>query len=142
MKKKAIFFLFCVAAIVLTFLSGSVEAGVCLASAGAVWPYGDPDVQTPAYGTPLAVTINDMMTMLTPGTMTGALTINLTITDRCRKGAILIIRSTSDGTARTITHGTGFTAVPLAGTISKTNQSLYIYDGTTFVQVGAAALIN
>lgn len=142
MKKIFVFYLFSALALIVTLLTGDLLAGVVLASAGVAWPMGEADVQTPAYSATLAVTITDQLTFLTPGTMTGAMTINLTVTSTVRKGAMIVLRATSDGTARTITFGTGFTSNTLAGTISKTNQQLFVYDGSTFIPVGAAILIN
>lgn len=106
------------------------------------FPFGAIDTQSPAYAATLAVTIKNQGTILIPGTMTGAMTINLTINADINAGARLSIQLTSDGTARTVTFGTGFTAVALAGTISKTNKIEFEYDGTTFKQSGAAVLIN
>lgn len=105
-------------------------------------PFGSVDIQTPAYAATLAVTIKNENTILKPATLTGAMQINLTINANIRAGATIYMQLTSDGVARTVTFGTGFTAVALAGTISKTNSVQFIYDGSTFVQAGAASLIN
>jgi len=97
------------------------------------WPFGDADVQSPAYATPLAVTITDQMTILKPAAMSGALTINLTISAEVKIGAKLVLRALSDGTARTVTFGTGFQSGTMAGVISKTKAIEFTYDGTYFI---------
>jgi len=100
------------------------------------------ELQAPAYAAILAVTINQSQTFLTPATLTGAMTINLTINAQVTPGAEIILSATSDGTARTITFGTGFTAPALAGVITKTLNQTFVYNGTAFVPKGASLQIN
>lgn len=96
------------------------------------FPFGNADVQTPAYAATLAVTITDRMTILKPAVLTGALTINLTINEGIKAGSRLVVTALSDGTARAVTFGTGFTSPVLAGVISKTKSIEFVYDGTTY----------
>jgi hypothetical protein len=96
------------------------------------YPFGNADVQTPAYAATIAVTITDRMTILEPAVMTGALTVNLTIDQGIKAGARIFGAFLSDGTARAVTFGTGFTAPVLAGVISKTKALEFVYDGTSF----------
>jgi len=96
------------------------------------YPFGNADVQTPTYAATLAVTITDRMTFLAPTVMSGALTVNLTINEGIKAGARLFGTFLSDGTARAVTFGTGFTAPVLAGVISKTKTIEFVYDGTTY----------
>lgn len=96
------------------------------------YPFGNADVQTPTYAATLAVTITDRMTFLAPTVMTGSLTVNLTINEGIKAGARIFGTFLSDGTARAVTFGTGFTAPVLAGVISKTKTIEFIFDGTTF----------
>lgn len=142
MKQFLKFSLFICLGVIAGLLTDSVEVGVLVAINGAAWPFGDCDLQTPAYAATLAVTIADQLTFLIPATLTGALTINLTIVSTVRKGAILVCQLTSDGTARTTTFGTGFTAPALAGVISKTLNQSFIYNGTTFVPMAGGFQIN
>jgi hypothetical protein len=97
------------------------------------YPFGAPDSQAPAYAATLAVTIANTMTFLkTAAAMTGALTVNLTIDTEVPIGSRLFCSFLSDGTARAVTFGTGFTAPVLAGVISKTKSIEFVYDGVTF----------
>jgi hypothetical protein len=96
------------------------------------YPFGNADVQTPTYAATLAVTITDRMTILAPTAMSGALTVNLTINEGIKAGARLFCYFLSDGTARAVTFGTGFTGPVLAGVISKTKALEFVYDGTTY----------
>lgn len=96
------------------------------------FPFGYADVQTPTYAATLAISISDNMTILAPTVMTGALTINLTINSGVLAGARLLVVALSDGTARAVTFGTGFTSPVLAGVISKTKTIEFVYDGTSF----------
>lgn len=95
------------------------------------------DKQEPAYAATLPVTIKQMDTFLQPGTLTGALTINLTIDAQVTAGAKLHIKLTADGTQRVTTMGTGFNASTptVTAAISTTVFKSYVYDGTSFVPV-------
>lgn len=106
------------------------------------YPFGNADVQSPAYAATLAVTITDQLTILSPATLTGALTVNLTIATGVRTGARLLCVLLSDTTARTTTFGTGFTSGTLAGVISKTKTIEFVYDGTTFKPTSAGVQID
>jgi hypothetical protein len=107
-----------------------------------VWPFAAADTQTPAYAATLAVSINNQLTILEPATLTGAMTINLTLDAGLKAGAIILLKHTSDGTARTTTFGTGFSAPAQVGVISKTFTQSFMYDGSAFLPMGAALQIN
>jgi hypothetical protein len=96
------------------------------------YPFGNTDVQTPVFGATLAVTITNLMTIINPATLTGAMTVNLTIDQGIKAGARIVFTALSDTTARTVTFGTGFKSPTLAGVISKTKSIEFVYDGTTF----------
>lgn len=98
------------------------------------------DQQSKTFASTIAATINRPDTFITLATLSGDATVNLTVDAVVLPGARLFIKSTSDGTARTLTFGTGFTAKALAGTISKSNVSSFIYDGTNFVNTGTQIL--
>lgn len=59
-----------------------------------------------------------------------------------QKGAMLFIKATSDGVARSLTPSTGFTGVVLTGTISKTKVMQFIYDGAHFIECATPIQIN
>jgi uncharacterized membrane protein len=106
------------------------------------YPAGNADVQTPAYLATLPVSITNLMTIINPATLTGAMTINLTIDQGIKAGARIIVTALSDGTARTITFGTGFRSPTLAGVISKTKSIEFVYNGTTFDATSAGVQID
>ncbi len=106
------------------------------------YPFGNVDAQTPAYAATITATINEAVTIITPATLTGALTLNLTISSEVKAGARILFVALSDGTARTTTFGTGFTSPTLAGVISKTKTIEFVYDGTTFKATSAGVQID
>jgi hypothetical protein len=99
-------------------------------------PFGASDSQTPAYAATLAVSIENDKTIITPGTLTGNLAMNLTIDSEVGAGAEIIVILTADGTNRTFNPGTGFSSgaptitIPLSTTVTAN----YIYSGTEFVE--------
>jgi hypothetical protein len=107
------------------------------------YPFGLANSQAPAYAATLAVTITDQVTFLTTAAaLTGAMTVNLTLTAGIRAGARLVCTFLSDGTARTVTFGTGFTSPTLAGVISKTKSIEFVYDGVSFKPTSAGVQID
>lgn len=94
------------------------------------------DVQTPDAADTLAVTVNEMVTILKPGTMAADMTINLTVDAQVTPGALLVMKLTSDTTARDVSFGTGMEGADLAGAISTTKYITFIYDGTNFIPLG------
>lgn len=97
---------------------------------------------TPTAGATTDVTIANQVTIVDLGTLGAASTVNLTIGANVPVGATLTMIAKSDGTARDVTPGTGFTAPVLSGVISKTKAQSYIYDGTKFVAMGAAVQLD
>lgn len=100
------------------------------------------EAQAPTAGATIAVNINRQVTTMDLGTLAAAATLNATIGESVERGAILHLKAKSDGTARDITFGTGFTSPNLAGVISKTKVQSFIYDGTAFLPMGAALQID
>lgn len=96
----------------------------------------------PEAGATIAVAINRQVTTIDLGTLSAAATVNATISSDVERGAMINIKAKSDGTARDITLGTGFTAPTFAGTISKTKVCTYIYDGTSFLPIAAPVQID
>lgn len=112
--------------------TGNTEAGVVLGTTPSVsWPFGEADLQQPAYAATLAVTITNQLTILDPAILTGNMTINLTLEQTVRKGAMLLCELTTTATEVT-TFGTGFTSPTLTGVAGKTKIMMFMYDGTTF----------
>jgi hypothetical protein len=105
------------------------------------YPFGPAEVLRPVFAATLAVTIRSNKTILDPGTLTGAMTINLTIDSEVPIGSELIVQTTSNATEVT-TFGTGFTAPTLTGVAGKTFQTLFIYDGVTFKPVATPRQID
>jgi hypothetical protein len=100
------------------------------------------DTQSPDAAATLALTIKQQVSIVNVGAMAADMTVNLTVDAQVTAGAILILKLTSDTTARAVTPGTGFTAPVVAGVISKTKYATYIYTGSTFVPVGLAVQVN
>lgn len=95
------------------------------------------DKQEPAFAATLPVTVKQMETFLQPGTLSGAVTINLTIDAQLTPGAKLYVKLKADSTTggRAVTLGTGFDADAADFTVaaSGTDFRTYIFDGTAFV---------
>lgn len=100
------------------------------------------EAQAPTAGATIAVDINRQVTTINLGELAAAATLNATVGSDVERGAIIHVKALSDGTARTVTFGTGFTSPALAGVISKTKVQSFIYDGTTFLPMGAALQID
>ncbi len=92
------------------------------------------DLQSPAYAATLAVTTDSGHTLLHPGSLTGAITINLTVTSAVEGDELKIILD-ADTSQRIATLGTGFvSAGTLTVAISKQATWTGIFDGTAFVE--------
>lgn len=93
------------------------------------------ELQTPDFAATLAVAVKQMITIVKPGTLTGAVTINLTIDGQLTRGAKLHLKLTADGTNRVVTLGTGFDAAAAAITVtaSATFFRTFVFDGTAFM---------
>jgi hypothetical protein len=105
------------------------------------FPFGNADVQTKAKAAVISISVANTSTIVTVAQLDAAATINLDIDSETPAGSELTIITESDGTARTVTFGTGFTSKALSGTISKKNASLFVYNGSTFINV-SNTLIN
>lgn len=104
------------------------------------YPFGPADVQSADYAAAIAVTIKNAKTFLTIGQMTAGATLNLTIEKDVPAGATLTVRTSADGTNRTLTPGTGMTGNGVSNTASKSFSHTYEYDGSTFVHVTSQLL--
>lgn len=91
--------------------------------------------QATAYAATIAATVSQFDTFIQPAQLTGALTLNLTISAQVTPGAKLHLKLAADGSARTVTLGTGFNQ-GLASVVvaaSKVAFLTFTYDGTSFV---------
>lgn len=69
-------------------------------------------------------------------------TLNIGAAAKSVPGDELIVKVSSDTTARSLTPGTGMTGAAISGVISKTKTQLFVYDGDSFIAVGASAQID
>ena len=74
--------------------------------------------------------------------LTGAGTLALSPDAKPVVGDEVILKVSSDATARDLTFGNGFTAPVLKGVINKTKVQNFVYDGTNFIPTGTALQIN
>ena len=90
-----------------------------------------------------AITIIDTMTFIDGVTTeaTGNRTLNLTIDASIKAGAMISLKTKTNGTETTV-FGTGMTGVTLTGEAGKIFDYLFVYDGTTFRQVAAPIKVN
>jgi hypothetical protein len=105
------------------------------------YPFGAADVQSKAYAATIAVDIKNSETVVKVAQLTGAATINATLSAELPVGSVLTVELEADGTARTVTWGTGFTGVAYQVAISKKAVASFKFTGTTFVSTGVI-LIN
>jgi hypothetical protein len=89
----------------------------------------------------MQATVSETRTIATIN-MTGNGTLALSEDAKPTLGDEIILKVSSDGTARDLTFGTGFTAPVLTGVINKTKVITLVYDGTAFIPSGAAIQIN
>lgn len=96
---------------------------------------------TLVYAATMELNVSESRNIVTVA-MTGNGTVDLSDDAKPVLGDEIIIKASSDATARTLTFGDGFTAPALAGTISKTKVQTLVYDGSTFVATGAPVQID
>gem|GEM_PF-2195019 len=97
-----------------------------------VFPFGKATEVTLVFAATIAAEVNNTMNIYTLA-MTGIATLNLTIGAKTRVGSVLVLKLSSDATARDFTPGTGMTGTEVAGVVSKTKVATYVFDGTKFV---------
>jgi hypothetical protein len=102
------------------------------------FPFGNADVQSFAPAASVNLVVRNMYTRFNASAaMAAGMTVNMAIEGQIRVGARVILRAASDGTARTITPGTGCVGTAQAGVISKTFELEFEYNGTAFVLLNA-----
>lgn len=105
------------------------------------YPSGNADVKAQVpFASENNIEISNQETIIPMAQLTGASTLDLTIDQDVRAGAQLLVTAGSDGTGRTLTFGTGFTAPAEVQTASKNYAFSFKYDGSTFILVGAVQL--
>lgn len=96
---------------------------------------------TIAFAAEMLANVSDSVNIITID-MTDAGTLALDAKSKPVVGDRVILKVSSDTTARSLTFGTGFKAPVLAGVISKTKVQEFVYDGSQFIATGAAVQIN
>lgn len=107
------------------------------------WPFGAASVVALSATGSQAVTISNELTIIDGQTTqaSGNRTTNLTISSEVKAGAIIHAKVKSAAT-ETMTWGTGFTAPTMTGASGKTKSVAFMYDGTTFKQIGAEVQLD
>ena len=106
------------------------------------WPQGNANEQTLAYAAAQAVSITNMFTILTFAILTGDTTLNLTIDELVRPGAMLLLIVPATANADDLALGDGIDAPAIVGVAGKTKTQLFVYNGTKFVPAGAIVQID
>jgi hypothetical protein len=92
------------------------------------WPDGLADEQNLVAAASVNATISNMLTYIYfTAALAAGMTLNFLIDGQVRAGARVIVRALSDGTARTVTPGTGASGVAVAGVINKTFEIEFEY---------------
>ena len=106
-------------------------------------PFGAADTKTMTATGDQNFTIDDDLTIIDGVTTeaTGNRTINLTIDSEVKAGAVVLVRSKTNGTQTTI-FGTGITSATITGVAGKTINQAFMYDGSAFVAMGADQQID
>ena len=91
------------------------------------------------YAATVAVDVEEFYTFLTLGTLTGNLTLNLTVADHVSAGALLYVKTLTDDN-RVITWGTDIDGAAFTTDSVKYELNTFIYNGTAFQKVAAAKI--
>lgn len=104
------------------------------------FPFGKADVKSVVYKASISIDVLNMETIVNVGTLTGAITIDLSVSHQVDPGANLSIKVIADETNRVVTFGQGFTAVPHTATAEKIYLYSFKYDSKSFVQTAVMQL--
>lgn len=104
------------------------------------FPFGAADKISKDYGAAVAATIKNTKTIVTIGQLTGNCTLNLDNHAEMPVGAELHVKTSVDGTNRTLTPGTGITGAATVLTANKSYMLTYIFDGANFVHAATQIL--
>ena len=107
------------------------------------WPFGDATTLTLSATGAQALTIDNDFTVIDGVTTqaTAERTLNLTIDSEVGVGAMILIRTKTNGTENTV-FGTGMVGVTYAGEAGKTKNALCVYNGTAFQEVATPIKID
>ena len=107
------------------------------------WPFGLADSKTLTATGAQALIIDDNMTIIDGVTVeaTADRTLDLTIDSEVKAGAMIKLKSKTNGTEDTI-FGTGISAPTITGVAGKTKTQGFTYDGVSFLPDGADVQID
>jgi len=91
------------------------------------------------YAATVAAEVGEFYTYLTLDTMTGNLTLNVTVNSWVTEGALLYVETIAND-QRTVTWGTGLDAPVFTTDSVKHELTTFIYNGTAFKKVATAKL--
>jgi len=101
------------------------------------FPFGPADFQEVDSAASVELNItNAGLTYVRVSEMAAAMALTCVVPADMMNGALLFVELTSDGTARTVTPGSGFTSAALAGTISKSKVASFVYMDGSFINTG------
>ena len=104
-------------------------------------PNGPADTDSVGYAASIALpTIDDMETYITVAQLTGPATMTISPHGELKTGAKVYLKLAADGTNRTVTFSTGFTAAAITVTADKTILATFFYNGTSFEHAGTGTL--
>lgn len=97
------------------------------------------DYQAPAYAATLNLKLQAARSFIQVAQLTGAMTVNAETT-RPQIGDEMTLIFAADGTARTVTLGTGFagSATTVVVAISKKATATFVFDGVAWIETGRA----
>lgn len=104
------------------------------------WPFGAADNVTKDYAATIALSIENTKTICTVSQLTGAATLNVTPSAEQAAGDSLLVKTSADGTNRTITWGTSMSGVAVSNTANKSFIHEFEFDGSNFVHKGSTQL--
>ncbi len=105
-------------------------------------PFGDADIQTPAFDATLEVTITNQLTILEPAILTADCEIDLVIGDEVKPGAVIMFVQAATTDGMDVTFGDGIDAPVLVGVTGKTKSQSFMYDGVSFKAMGAPVQLD
>lgn len=108
---------------------------------GKTFKIGSATAETLAYAAAIEINPTESKTIATVA-LTGNATLSIGATAKPQVGDELIVKASSDGTARNLTFGAGFTAPVLSGTINKTKLQTLVFDGNNFVASASPVQID
>ena len=96
---------------------------------------------TIAFASEMLANVSESRNIITIN-LTGAGSLDISPDAKPVIGDEIILKVSSDGTARDLSFGSGFSAPTLTGVTNKTKTQRFVYDGSKFIATGAAVQIN